>query len=638
MGDFVTDAGARCPEGVDLVLGIAHAMSDPSAATEQTPSTGAEEVRWDLSDLYKDLDDPQLDADLAEIVSMAETFSAEYDGKLATKLGASLESQAAMTSLTEKLMVYLMLRRSTDATNPKIQQKLGIVQETWSRTAANHLNFFDHELVAMPEETYQGLLASDPVVKRHQSLLDDARVNGKYLLEENVERALMLRGPFGPSEWSDYIDEWEAELRFEFDGESMMLPQILHVISNHTDGDVRDRALGVFSKGLTDQKFDRLMARTLNVVIGAKSVEDSERGYASPMSARNLGNKIDDATVEALHDVVAETGAKHARRYYNLLRKHLGKDTLRWSDRNAKLPFADSRVVPWDECLDTVLSAYGSFSPTLREHVSTMVDRKWVDAPPYEGKTGGAFNFAVCLPGDEARAYNFLNYMGSTRDVMTVAHEAGHGVHGMLAANAQGPLMFRAPMAYAETASIFGEMTTFKYLLERAETDEQRLVMLMDKCADHINTVVRQISFSNFERRIHEARKTGKLTAEDFNGHWMDVTYDFYGQPGDLFSYDHTENLWSYVSHFLRPFYVYAYAFGELFTQSLFAVQDKFGEEFEGMYLDLLKAGGTKDAVQLMAPFGLDPREASFWSDGIEGSLAKWLDEAEAISARMGVK
>lgn len=613
-------------------------MSDTTAATEQTPSTGAEEVRWDLSDLYAELDDPQLDADLAELVKMAESFSAEYKGQLATKLGPSLEAQAAMTCLAEKLMVYLFLRRSTDATNPKIQQKLGIVQETWSRTEANHLNFFDHELVAMPEDDYQALLESDEVVKRHQSMLDNMRLNGKYLLEENVERALTLRGPFGPSEWSDYIDEWEAELRFTLGEQEMSLPEILHVVSNHPDGDVRAEALKTFSDGLTAQKFDRLMGRTLNVVIGAKAVEDAERGYASPMSARNLGNKIDDATVEALHDVVAQTGAKHARRYYNLLRKHLGRDTLRWSDRNAKLPFADNRVVPWGECMDTVLSAYGSFSPTLKDLVNTMVERKWVDAPPSEGKTGGAFNFAVCLPGQEARAYNFLNYLGSTRDVMTVAHEAGHGVHGMLAANAQGPLMFRAPMAYAETASIFGEMTTFKYLLDRAETDEQRMVMLMDKCSDHINTVVRQISFSNFERRIHEARKHGKLTVEEYGEHWMAVTREFYGEEGDLFTYESTGNLWCYVSHFLRPFYVYAYAFGELFTQSLFAVQDRFGDEFEGMYLDLLRAGGSKNAVQLMEPFGLDPRNASFWRDGIEGSLAKWLDEAEAISAKLGVE
>ncbi len=220
---------------------------------------------------------------------------------------------------------------------------------------------------------------------------------------------------------------------------------------------------------------------------------------------------------------------------------------------------------------------------------------------------------------------------------MTVAHEAGHGVHGMLAANAQGSLMFRAPMAYAETASIFGEMTTFKYLLERAESDEQRLALLMGKASDHVNTVVRQISFSNFERAVHAKRKDGKLTVDDYSKVWMDVTHAFYGAEGDQFTYDNTANLWSYVSHFLRPFYVYAYAFGELFTQSLFAVQDDFGDDFEAMYLNLLRAGGSQSAVELMAPFELDPRDPSFWRKGIEGSIKTWLDEAEAISAKMGV-
>jgi len=266
-----------------------------------------------------------------------------------------------------------------------------------------------------------------------------------------------------------------------------------------------------------------------------------------------------------------------------------------------------------------------------------MLERKWVDAPPYVGKGGGAFNYSVLLPNGEARAYNFLNYLGSPRDIMTVAHEVGHGVHGMLAAQSQGALMFRAPMAYAETASIFGEMTTFRYLLQRTATDEQKLALLMEKSADHINTVVRQISFSNFERRVHEARRGAKLTVDDFSSAWMDVTRAFYGEPGALFTYEHVENLWSYVSHFLRPFYVYAYAFGELFTQSLFARRADFGREFEPLYLNLLRAGGSQSAVELMAPFGLDPRDPSFWRRGIEASVSTWLDEAEAISARMGV-
>lgn len=613
-------------------------MNEASPTTDDTPKTGAEQVRWDLSDLYSGLDDPQIDADLRDLLAQAKAFDESFRGRLSDKLGESLEAQAKMSCLADKLLVYLFLRRSTDAGNAKIQQRIGQVQEAWSRAEADHLNFFDHELVAIDDETYRAILDRDENARRHRPLLDHLRANRKYLLEEPVERALTLRSPFGPSEWSDYIEELEAELRFSLEGKSLNLPELLHVISNDLSAERRAAALASLSMGLREQRFDRVMSRTLNVVLGAKSVEDQERKYPNPMSARNIGNRVDDETVEALHEAVAEYGAEQARRFYRLLSAHLGIHPLKWSDRNAPLPFADNRVIPWNECVETVLDAYGSFSPTLRDLVAKMIDRKWVDAPPYQGKTGGAFNFAVLLPGDEERAYNFLNYLGSTRDVMTVAHEAGHGVHGMLAAEAQGALMFRAPMAYAETASIFGEMTTFRYLLQRAETDEQRLALLMDKCSDHMNTVVRQISFSNFERKIHGLRRKGKLTLDDYNEHWMDVTRAFYGKDGELFTYDDAQNLWAYVSHFLRPFYVYAYAFGELFTQSLFAVQDRFGDDFEPMYLDLLRAGGSKSAVELMEPFGLDPRDPAFWRNGIEGSVKTWLDEAEAISAKMGIR
>ena len=600
-------------------------------------TTGAEAVRWNLDDLYAGLDDPTIDADLARLVELAERFSANHAGKLATTLGAALEAQAEIQCLADKLSIYLFLRRSTDAGNQQIQQRLGQVQETWSRAHADHLTFFDHELVAIDDATYAAVLERDAVAARHRPLLDHIRANRRYLLAENVERALTLRDPFGPSEWSDYLDEIESELRFRLDDRDLTLPEILHVVSNDRDAKRRAAALATFSWGLREQRFDRLMARSLNVVLGAKSVEDRERGYANPMSARNIGNRVDDDTVAALHDAVAKHGAAQARRYYRLLAAHLGKPTLAWSDRNAPLPYASEQVVPWRDCVDSVLSAYASFSPTLSGLVARMLERKWVDAPPYPGKTGGAFNYAVLLPNGEARAYNFLNYLGSPRDIMTVAHEAGHGVHGMLAAQRQGALMFRAPMVYAETASIFGEMTTFRYLLDRTQSDEQKLSLLMEKSADHINTVVRQISFSNFERKVHDARRRSKLTVDDFSRTWLEVTHAFYGPPGDLFTYEHVDNLWSYVSHFLRPFYVYAYAFGELFTQSLFARRKEFGSDFEPMYLDLLRAGGTRSAVELMAPFGLDPREPSFWQRGIEASIASWLDEAEALSAGMGV-
>jgi len=600
-------------------------------------ATGAESVHWDLSDLYRDIDDPALDADLQRAVAMAQRFHDNHAGKLADTLGAALEAQAEMTCIVDQLFVYLFLRRSTDATNQLIQQRIGVISEAWSRASADHLTFFEHELVAIDDATYAAILQRDAVAARHRSLLDHTRANRRFLLAENVERALTLRSPFGPSEWSDYIDEMEAELRFDFDARQLTMPEILHVVSNDRDAARRSGALAAFSSGLTAQGFDRLMARTLNVVLGAKYVEDRERGYTNPMSFANIANRVDDDTVEALHTAVAEFGAQQGRRYYRLLAAHLGKSTLAWSDRNAPLPYSSDRIVQWTDCVETVLSAYESFSPTLRDLVAKMLERKWVDAPPYIGKGGGAFNYSVLLPNGEARAYNFLNYLGSPRDIMTVAHEVGHGVHGMLAAQSQGALMFRAPMAYAETASIFGEMTTFRYLLQRTATDEQKLALLMEKSADHINTVVRQISFSNFERRVHEARRGAKLTVNDFSSAWMDVTRAFYGEPGALFTYEHVDNLWSYVSHFLRPFYVYAYAFGELFTQSLFARRDEFGREFEPLYLNLLRAGGSQSAVELMAPFGLDPREPAFWRRGIEASVSTWLDEAEAISARMGV-
>lgn len=608
-------------------------MSNSSTVAKAAlPDTGAADVRWDLNDLYRDLDDPALDEDVARFLAMAEAFDKNHRGKLHETLGQALREQAAMQTLGSKVMVYLMLRRSTDAVNPEIDRRMGQVQEAFSVAEANHLNFFEHELVALSDEQYKAALAVDPFAQHHRSFLDHARANRQYLLKEEVERALTLRSPFGSSEWAEYTHELEAELRFTLGDRTLTLPELLHVVSNDRDADQRALALQTLGVGLKEQRFERVMARTLNAIMGAKAVEDRERGYKNPISARNIGNRVDDETVEALHEAVAQTGAQQAQRFYRLLAAHLGKKTLRWSDRNARLPFSDDRTVSWQECVDTVLSAYGSFSPTLKDMINTMLQRRWVDAPPYPGKTGGAFNCAILLPNDEARAYNFLNYLGSTRDVMTVAHEAGHGVHGMLAAKAQGALMFQAPMAYAETASIFGEMTTFNYLLARAETDQQKLALLMDKCADHVNSVVRQISFSNFEKKAHERRRETKLTVEDFNAIWMEVTKSFYGADGELFTYENVDNLWSYVTHFQRPFYVYAYAFGELFTQSLFAVRQQFGADFEPMYLDLLRAGGSKNAVELMQPFGLDPRDPTFWRKGIEGSVQKWLDQAEALS------
>ncbi|MFT7433276.1 MAG: oligoendopeptidase F [Alphaproteobacteria bacterium] len=604
--------------------------------TSKKVITGAENVRWDLSALYQSMQDPQIDADLNKLIKLIQNYGG-YKGQLSTSLGAAITADCEITDLGNKLEYFMFLNTSTDVTNEAIKQRSSQISEAVSKAAALHMNFFSHEVVALDEAVYQGLLKTDAVVKHHKPMLDEIREQAKYMLAEDVEQALSMRSPFGGGEWDDFCDEMEAELSFSIQGKEHTLTEALHVMSEGEDAAVRLEALKSVNSGLADQYFTRYRSRALNLVMGSKAVSDDQRGYATPMSSRNIGSKVDDATVDALHEAVNTVGADEAQRFYKL-KAEICNFTLPmpWSDRNANLPFASKSIISWDDTRKTVLDAYGSFSPTLAGLVKTILDSNWVDAPAVKGKQGGAFNASGTFPGSEIRSYNFLNHQGSIRDVMTAAHELGHGVHGMLAAEKQGSLMWHAPMVYAETASIFGEMITFNHMLSQITDDQERLVLLMGKVDDFMNTVVRQISFSNFEQKIHAARKDGKLTVGDFNEAWLDVTAELYGADGTLFDHSNMENLWSYVGHFMNPFYVYAYAFGELFTQSLFATKDAHGDKFEPMYLDLLRKGGTEGAVDLMKPFGLDPKDPDFWTGGIKCSVSKWLDEAEVLAKKLG--
>jgi oligoendopeptidase F len=309
------------------------------------------------------------------------------------------------------------------------------------------------------------------------------------------------------------------------------------------------------------------------------------------------------------------------------------------------MPFADTTVVPFDKAIETVLAAYGSFSPTLAGLVKDFAATHRIDAPITKGRRSGAYNYSIVLPGNHPTSFVFLNYLGSNNDVMTLAHELGHGVHGMLAGAAQGPLMAQAPIAFAETASVFGEMTTFNFLkkqLQEKNDTKALLALITGKIDANLNTVVRQIGFSNFERRLHGMdvnykawAEPKKLSAEELDAIWLETAKELYGADGEVFTYENTEHLWTYVSHFHRPFYVYGYAFGELLTQSLYAQQSRFGARFEPLYLDLLRSGSTKDVVQLLAPFELDPTKKDFWGNGIRVSLEAMVQEAEALAVRL---
>lgn len=594
--------------------------------------TGAENVRWDLSFLYSGLDDPRLEEDLRAFEAGAAGFAASHKGRLSERLGDAIRDLKKLEGRSDKPMAYLTLRQSADQNDEAVKAKLMEAEMRLSRASAEHLAFLGFEAGDLADADLERLSA-DPEVAFHQPWLSDIRRVRKHLLTEEVESALGKRAPFGPGAWSDFFDEVEADLRFPWKGEERTLTEMLHVLSSSKDAEERAEALRLVNAGFGGH-FEKTSAQALNQIVLAKATEDRERGYPHPMAARNEGNKMPDPVVEALHDAVRDVGGPLARRAYRLKAKLLGLPRLRWSDRNAPMPFSDDAVIPWEAARETVIRAYASFSPKLAGLVEGLFRGRRIDAPAAKGKRGGAFNYSFSLPDGRIETVVFLNYLGTNRDVMTLAHELGHAAHGLLAGEAQGPLQFHAPMAYAETASVFGEMVVFDDLRRRLEKEgnaDALLALLMGKIDDMLNTAVRQIGFSNFERRVHGAGR--RLSTGELGSAWLETARELYGPDGDVFTYENADRLWAYVSHFHRPFYVYSYACGELLTQSLYARKEEYGARFEPLYLDLLRAGGTKGAVELMKPFGLDPADPDFWKAGLETSLGRIIEEAEALAA-----
>ncbi|RYG59389.1 MAG: hypothetical protein EON60_10565 [Alphaproteobacteria bacterium] len=606
-------------------------------ATNET-QFGAENVGWDLTRFYSGAEDKAIAADVAKAVEMMAVFEQTYKGKLATKLGDALDDYWALVKLNAKPNLFFFLSVTRDTTDSVMRRESSKAQEALTVANARHMTFFELEVARLSDAEVEAQMG-DRRVAHHAPWIKHLRTNAKYFLDDAVEQALTLRQPYGPGEWSDMMEELDAALRFTLDGKEMNLSEALNILVVDTDPDRRATVLKLVNDGLNSQKHTFFMARTLNVAIGSYLTDIDARGYTHVMQPVNVRNMVDDATVDALHDAVKSRGAELGRRFYKLKARLLKLEKLRWSDRNAPMPFVTKKVYNWKEACAIAQAAYEDFSPTLGKLVAQVLDpaNGWVDAPPRKTKTSGAFDYTVMLPED-TRSYMMLNYMGGSEDVMTLAHELGHAVHGMLAAEAQGPMMWHAPMPYAETASIFGEMLTFESLLGALDDRQEKLALYMGKINDFLNTVVRQINFSEVEKAMYAKRREGKLAAEDFSQIWMETTKAFYGADGEVFAYNDMENMWAYVGHFHNyNFYVYAYAFGELFTQSMMAERARLGGQFEPLYLGLLRAGGTKGAVGLMEPFGLNPDDADFWAKGIDASLGVWLQEAEKLADELGL-
>jgi oligoendopeptidase F len=581
---------------------------------------------WRLQDLYPSADSPEFNQDLQKGAADADAFAARYQGKLAAiaaadgprGLYACLKEFEALQDRLGRLGSFAFLNYVTKVDDPARAKFFGDVQEKLTNIGAVLL-FLSLEINRLDDALIERLMGEEPL-SHFRPWLEEVRKEKPYQLSDEIERLFHEKSVTGRAGWSRLFSETMASLTFEIDGERHPLEPALNFMM-HPDGTVRRKA----ADALTTVFRANLPLFTLITNTLSKDMEISNRwrGFEDIAAARHLSNNVEPEVVEALVAAVREAYPRISHRYYAMKARWLGQDRLEFWDRNAPIFAEPERSIGWSDARETVLGAYRKFSPEMAEIASVFFDKNWIDAPTSPGKSPGAFAHPT-VPS--AHPYIMLNYMGKPRDVMTLAHELGHGVHQVLA-NGQGPLMAYTPLTLAETASVFGEMLTFKSILARTEDRREKKVLLAQKAEDKINTVVRQIAFYEFERRLHSERLDGELTSERIGQIWRDVQGESLGEAVNLG--EGYEVYWTYVPHFIHsPFYVYAYAFGDCLVNSLYAVYEKSAEGFQERYLDMLRAGGTKHHKELLAPFGLDATDPGFWAMGL-GVVERMIDDLE---------
>jgi oligoendopeptidase F len=596
------------------------------SATSEPADLGPMPV-WDLADLYPGPQSKEVEADLRKAAAEAKLFKETYEGKLAAfaKEGAPFgEAIATYEGLNEtlgRLGSYAGLLYAADRANPEHARFYGTIQEKLTAISTEVL-FFELEINRMDDAELTEALKA-PSVARYKPWLEDLRKEKPYQLEERLERLFHESALTSRAAWNRLFDETQAALRYDVKGEPAPLPiePTLNLLM-HPDGGRRQAAAEALAKVFKDNI--RLFTLVTNTLAKDKEISDRWRGFEDVADSRHLSNRVERPVVEALVSAVREAYPATAHRYYALKAKWLGKPRLAYWDRNAPLPDRPERTVAWAEARTTVLKAYGGFEPKLAAIAERFFDRGWIDAPVREGKSPGAFSHPT-VPS--VHPYILMNYQGKPRDVMTLAHELGHGVHQTLAAPL-GPLLAQTPLTLAETASVFGEMLTFKALLASTTDPKERKALLAQKTEDMINTVARQIAFYSFERRLHEERRAGELTSERIGQLWMEVQAESLGPAVEL--NEGYETYWCYVPHFVHsPFYVYAYAFGDCLVNSLYGLYQDAHPGFVAKYVAMLEAGGSKHHSELLQPFGLDATQREFWQKGLK-VLEGMIDELES--------
>jgi oligoendopeptidase F len=613
---------------------FAPARRSAAKKTSKAPAKGPAKTlgalpEWNLADLYPAMDAPAIKQDLERGETECIEFEKDYKSRLAVIAGSATAGKTLAEAVRRyenieevlgRLISYAGLLYAGNSTDPAIAKFYGDMQERIT-AASLHLLFFQLELNRLEDSVLDAAM-TDPALGHYRPWIEDIRKDKPYQLEDRVEQLFHEKSVTGYSAFNRLFDETMVALRFKVGGRMLTQEQTLNLLQ---DSKSAKRKAAAEALAKTFRENLRLFTLVTNTLAKDKEISDRWRGFNDVAASRHLANRVEPEVVDALVSSVSEAYPRLSHRYYALKAKWFGKKQLPHWDRNAPLPQVAMRTIRWPDAQNMVLTAYGAFSPKMASIAERFFKDRWIDAPARPGKSPGAFAHPT-VPS--AHPYVLLNYQGKPRDVMTLAHELGHGVHQVLA-GPNGALMASTPLTLAETASVFGEMLTFKKLLSETTDKKQRKAMLAAKVEDMINTVVRQIAFYTFERRVHTERRNGELTSEQLCNMWLEVQRESLGPAIDL--RPGYETFWSYIPHFIHsPFYVYAYAFGDCLVNSLYAVYERANEGFAERYIAMLAAGGTKHHSELLAPFGLDARDPKFWQGGL-GVIERMIGELEAL-------
>ena len=580
---------------------------------------------WNLNDLYTSTDAKELVNDLNWLEKECDEFAKNYEGKLkflsADEMLKCVIRNEKISSISGRIISYaglLYYQKTTDADRAKflsdMQEKITIF--------TTKLVFFSLEINSLDDDFLESLFKENVKLSRYKPVFEKIRALKPYQLSDEIEKFLHDLGIVGDA-WEKLFDETIAGLKFKIGGETLNIEATLNFLTDQKR-EIRKNATHELARVFSENI--KIFTRVHNTQAKEKEIIDRWRKMPTPQMGRHLANQVEPEVVEALRNAVVKAYPKISHRYYELKRKWLGLETMQVWDRNAPLPMESDRLVTWDQAQTIVTDAYTNFDSRMSDLITPFFNKGWIDAGVKPGKAPGAFAHPTVT---DVHPYIMLNYLGKPRDVMTLAHELGHGVHQVLASS-QGQMLSSTPLTLAETASVFGEMLTFQQMLDNSTDKNERKVLLANKVEDMINTVVRQIAFYDFECKLHDARKKGELTPSNINSLWMSVQSESLGPAFEFV--EGYETFWAYIPHFVHsPFYVYAYAFGDGLVNALYATYEENPKGFEDKYFKMLSAGGSKHHKELLEPFGLDASDPEFWSKGLS-MISGMIDELETFN------